>query len=70
MEVFYLPSYSPELSPQERFNADLEHVIRRKVPVRTKARLQAAAEAHMNLVASQPECVKTYFQDPFVKCAA
>ncbi len=70
MEVFYLPSDSPELNPEERLNADLKHVIRRKVPVRTKAKLQAAAEQHMHLVASQPERVKTYFQDAFVKYAA
>jgi len=27
MEVFYLPSYSPELNPEERLNADLKHDI-------------------------------------------
>lgn len=32
MEVFYLPSYSPELNPEERLNADLKHLIRRTVP--------------------------------------
>ncbi len=32
IEVFYLPSYSPELNPEERLNADLKHVIRRKDP--------------------------------------
>jgi transposase len=26
MEVFYLPSYSPELNPEERLNADLKQV--------------------------------------------
>jgi len=44
MDVFYLPSYSPELNPEERLNADLKQVIRRKVPARTKAKLRAAAE--------------------------
>ena len=39
MEVFYRPSYSPELNPEERLNADLKQVIGRKVPVRTKATL-------------------------------
>jgi transposase len=70
MEVFYLPSYSPELNPEERLNADLKHVIRNKVPVRTKAKLQAAASEHMNALANKPERVKTFFQDPFVKYAA
>lgn len=70
MEVFYLPSYSPELNPEERLNADLKHVIRAKVPVRTKTKLQAATEDHMTTIANQPERVKAYFQDPLVKYAA
>lgn len=70
MEVFYLPSYSPELNPEERLNADLKHVIGRKVPIRTKAKLHAAAEQHMRVVASEPARVKAYFQDARVKYAA
>lgn len=70
IEVFYLPSYSPELNPEERLNADLKHVIRSKVPVRTKAKLLAAAEAHMTTITHAPERVKAYFQDPRVKYAA
>jgi transposase len=70
MEVFYLPSYSPELNPEERLNADLKQVIRAKVPVRTKAKLQAATEEHMNDIAGKPERVMSYFQDPYVKYAA
>lgn len=70
IEVFYLPSYSPELNPEERLNADLKHVIGRKVPMRTKAKLRAAAEDHMTVVANEPERVKAYFQDPRVKYAA
>lgn len=41
IEVFDLPSTSPELNPEERLNADLKHVMRRRVPVRTKARTAA-----------------------------
>ena len=70
MEVFYLPSYSPELNPEERLNADLKHVIRAKVPVRTKPKLLAAAVDHMNTIANSPERVKAYFRDAFVKYAA
>lgn len=70
MEVFYLPSYSPELNPEERLNADLTHVIRTKVPVKTKAKLQAAAVEHITALTNKPERVKTFFQDPFVKHAA
>jgi Transposase and inactivated derivatives len=70
MEVFYLPSYSPELNPEERLNADLKHVIGRKVPIRTKAKLRTVAEDHMQVVASTPARVKAYFQDSRVKYAA
>jgi transposase len=70
MEVFYLPSYSPELNPEERLNADLKHVIGRKVPIRTKDKLRAAAEDHMQVVANEPARVKAYFQDSRVKYAA
>ena len=68
--MFYLPSYSPELNPEERLNADLKHVMRKKVPVRTKARLQAVTEEHMAVIAREPERVKAYFQDPDVRYAA
>ena len=77
IEVFYLPSYdqrkslwdSPELNPDERLNADLKHVISTRVPVRTKAKLHAAATNHMAFIQTNPERVRSYFQDPRVKYA-
>ncbi len=35
IELFYLPSYSPELNPEERLNADLKQEMSKRVPVRT-----------------------------------
>ena len=70
IEVFYLPSYSPELNPDERLNADLKHAIGTKVAVRTKAKLHAAASEHMAFIEANPERVRAYFQDPIVKYAA
>ena len=70
IEVFYLPSYSPELNPEERLNADLKHAIGAKVPARTKPKLKAAAKDHMVMLENNPERVKSYFQDPRVKYAA
>lgn len=43
IELFYLPSYSPELNPKGRLNADLKQAIGSKVPARTKAKLKTAA---------------------------
>ena len=68
IEVFYLPS--PELNPDERLNADLKQAIGSKVPVRTKTRLRAAANDHMQFIAANRDRVRSYFQDPVVKYAA
>jgi transposase len=70
IELFYLPSYSPELNPEERLNADLKQAIGTKVPVRTKAKLKLAATAHMTSLEQSPERVRSFFQDPRVKYAA
>lgn len=70
IEVFYLPSYSPELNPDERLNADLKQAIGSKVAVRTKRKLKAAANEHMNMLENTPDRVKAYFRDPKVKYAA
>jgi hypothetical protein len=70
IEVFYLPSYAPELNLDERLNADLKHSIGARVAVRTKAKLKAAAQDHMRAIETSPDRVKTYFQDPNVRYAA
>ena len=70
MEVFYLPSYSPELNPEERLIASLKHVTRHKMPARTKAELRAAIEEHVAVIGSEPKRVKAYPRDPRVKYAA
>jgi transposase len=70
IEIFYLPSYSPELNPDERLNADLKYAIGSKVAARTKTKLKEAATTHMQLIAQSPERVMKYFQDPRVAYAA
>lgn len=70
IELFYLPSYSPELNPEERLNADLKQAIGRKVPARTKGKLKAVATQHMTEIERSPERVKAFFQDPRVRYAA
>lgn len=70
IELFYLPSYSPELNPEERLNADLKHAMGSKVPARTKAKLRNAAIEHMSELEKSPERIKAFFQDPKVRYAA
>jgi transposase len=70
IEVFYLPSYSPELNPDERLNADLKYALGSRVQMRTKDKLKQATKAHMEMLAQHPERVRLYFNDPKVKYAA
>ena len=70
IELFYLPSYSPELNPEERLNAGLKQAITSKVPARTKAKLRAAATEHMTMLEQTPERVKKYFGDANVAYTA
>lgn len=64
IELFYLPSYSPELNPEVRLNADMKQALYTKVPVRTKAKLKATTAEYMQTLEDTPERVKTYFQAP------
>ena len=70
IEVFYLPSYSPDLNPDERLNADLKYALGSRVQTRTKDKLKEATKVHMNLLEKHPERVRSYFNDPRVKYAA
>ena len=70
IEVFYLPSYSPELNPDERLNGDLKQAIETRVPCRTKDKLQQAATNHMAGIEKNPERIKSFFKDPLIAYAA
>lgn len=70
IELFYLPSYSPELNPDERLNADIKQYVGSRVQVRSKDKLKTTTSYHLRLLQQQPERIKSYFQDPRVKYAA
>lgn len=70
IEVFYLPSYSPELNPDEMANADIKQTITKLAPARTKLQLVKATARHLRSVQKQPERVRRYFQhDPVLYAA-
>jgi transposase len=50
IEVFYLPSYSPELNPDEMANADLKQAVTKRAPARTQLQLVKAAARHLRSV--------------------
>jgi transposase len=70
IEVFYLPSYSPELNPDEMLNADLKQAVTSKAPTRSKGALRKAAISHLRRLHKSPARVRKYFQHPPVKYAA
>ena len=70
IEVFYLPSYSPELNPDEGLNADLKQHITRKAPLRSKPALKQAATSHMHRLSKSPARVRSYFGQKSMRYAA
>lgn len=70
IEVFYLPSYSPELNPDEMANADLKQAVTKLAPARTKLQLVKATSHHLRSVQRQSDRIKSYFQHLLVRYAA
>lgn len=70
LEVFYLPSYSPELNPDECLNADLKQAITSQAPARSKGQLKKATVGHLRKLTKLPQRVMSYFQHRPVRYAA
>ncbi|WP_197370838.1 IS630 family transposase [Ralstonia pseudosolanacearum] len=70
IEVFYLPSYSPELNPDEMPNADLKQAVTKLAPARTKLQLVKATSSHLRSVQRQPARVRKYFEHEPIRYAA
>lgn len=70
IEVFYLPSYSPELNPDECLNADLKQAVTSKAPSRQKGQLKKVTLSHLRKLSKSPHRIRKYFQHPSVRYAA
>jgi transposase len=70
IEVFYLPSYSPELNPDEGLNADLKYAVTRKPPARNKQELKRAVINHMRRLSRLPDRIRSFFHNQPVRYAA
>ncbi len=68
--VFYLPSYSPELNPDEMLNADLKQHVTKAAPARNKIALTRTAVGALRSIQKQPERVESYFGQKDVAYAA
>lgn len=70
IEVFFLPSYSPDLKPDEILNSNLKQAISRKPESRRKGELAKHAKAHMQSIQKRPEHIKSFFQKESVRYAS
>lgn len=70
IEAFNLPSYSPELNPDEMANAVIKQAVTRQAPARSKLQLVKATARHLRGVQRKPERIRKYFEHGPVRYAA
>ena len=70
IELFYLPSYSPEKNPDEYLNCDLKQGLSMKPSPRNQEKSSENLKDHMDMLQSNPRRVKKYFQHQDIRYAA
>lgn len=70
IELFFLPSYSPEKNPDEYLNCDLKQGLSQKPAPRNHGKLQMHVKEHMNMLQNDQERVKKYFNHKDINYAA
>jgi transposase len=70
IELFYLPSYSPELNPDEYLNGDLKVGVHSRPPSRSQEHLIKKVKSHMVKLQKLPARVRSYFKHPQIAYAA
>ncbi|BDI03610.1 hypothetical protein CATMQ487_24050 [Sphaerotilus microaerophilus] len=70
IELFFLPSYSPELNPDEYLNGDLKNRIAEKPQARNKETLESNVKSIMTDLAAKPVHIRSYFRHPKIRYAA
>lgn len=62
IELFYLPSYSPDLNPVELLNGDLKTALHKGEPARCKDKLESKVRRHMRRRRREPKVVQKFFE--------
>lgn len=70
IELFYLPSYSPQLNPAEYLNCDVKQGVHSKSPTRNLSKLKQRVISHLRKLQKLPTRIKKYFEHPFIAYAA
>jgi transposase len=70
LEVFYLPSYSPERNPDEYLNGNLKTKVHSGQLARSQKSIENKVRTFMQKLLKRPAHVKKYFQHPMIAYAA
>jgi len=70
IELFFLPSYSPELNPDEYLNCDLKAGVHSGPPARSKEQLHGKTLSHLRMLQKRPDRVAKYFKHKKIAYAA
>jgi transposase len=70
IELFYLPSYSPQLNPVEYFNDVVKQGVHDKPPSRALSQLKRRVLSQLRKLQKLPARIKSFFQHPSVAYAA
>jgi len=70
IELFYLPSYSPEKNPDEYLNCDLKYGLSDTLSPRNENQLKDNVKNHMLMLQADQKRVKKYFNHEEIKYAA
>ncbi len=68
--LFFLPSYSPEMNPDEYLNCDLKYGLAQKPSPKNEKQLKKNVQSHMKLLQKNPMRVAKYFKHQSIKYAA
>jgi len=70
IQLFYLPSYSPEKNPDEYLNCDLKYGLSDKPAPKNEKQLKQNIQNHMTMLKGNRERVEKYFKHEDIKYAA
>jgi len=68
--IFHLPSYAPDLNPDEYLNGNLKKKIYSGKRAHTESELKRKAASFMKMLGRRPDHVKSFFHHPSVVYAA
>jgi transposase len=70
LEMYLLPSYSPQLNPAEYLNCDVKQGVHSKPPTRNLAQLKERLQSHLFKLQKLPSRIIKYFLHPSISYAA